>query len=174
MILALCLAGCSSPAENVDNTANVNTSQNANTEQAVVPKNVNTGENAAIPGITGPPDNSNVPAKVEKYDVSKAVEAKPAPEDSTFSTRLTDVAVETRTFKKHPVLAKVERITDAKSRTIKVYLRSGKIIEIPGDKIGNLGVASSAQIMTAAGIEQPAPARATKSEPGDPKYSKEQ
>lgn len=174
IILALFLAGCSSTVEDAANSSTANTPQNTNAEQAMAPKNANTGENVVIPGITGPPDNSNVAVNAKKYDTSKAVEGKPAPEDSTFSTRLTDVAVETRTFKKHPVLAKVERITDAKGRTMKVYLRSGKMIEIPGNSIANLSVASSAQIMSAAGIESAAPAATPKSDPADPKYSKEQ
>jgi hypothetical protein len=72
------------------------------------------------------------------------------------------------------VLAKVERITDANGRKIKVYLRSGKVIEIPGNNISNLSVASSAQILEAAGIEQPAPAMTPKPKSLDPKYSKEQ
>ncbi len=176
IILALFLAACSSPVENADNSTNerANLSQNNNTEQAPVPKNTETGENVEIPGITGPPDNSNVPVKAKEFDTTKAVEGKPAPEDSTFSTRLTDVAVETRTFKKHPLLAKVERITDAKGRTIKVFLRSGKVIEISGDSIANLSVASSAQILAAAGIESAAPAATPKPKSLDPKYSKQQ
>jgi hypothetical protein len=174
IFFALCLTGCSSSAENADNSPNANVTQNTNTEQAAVPKNTNSGENISIPGITGPPDNSNVEVKAKSFDTTKAVEGKPAPEDSIFSTKLTDVAVETRTFKKHPVLAKVERITDANSRKIKVYLRSGKVIEIPGNNISNLSVASSAQILEAAGIEQSAPAMTPKPKSLDPKYSKEQ
>lgn len=171
--LALFLAGCASSVENTANSSNANSAQNANTEQAIVPKNAETGESVSIPGVTGPPDNSNVKINAETYDTSKAVEGKPASEDSTFSTRLTDVAIETRTFKSHPIIAKVERTTDVKGRTIKVFLRSGKVIELPGDKIGNLQAASSAQIMAAAGIESAAPAMTPKPKSADPKYSKQ-
>lgn len=174
IILAFLLAGCTATVENADNSSNTNAPENSNTEQTLAPKAGNTGENITIPGITGPPDNSNVPVKVEKYDTSKAVEGKPAPEESTFSTRLTDVAVETRTFKKHPILAKVERITDTNGRAMKVYLRSGKVIDVPGNSIANLAVASSAQILSAAGIEQPQPDLPPKPKSLDPKYSKEQ
>jgi len=176
-IFALFLAGCASPAAddaNNSGSTGANTEQAANAEQVVVPKNTETGENIALPGITAPPDNSNIKIKAETYDTSKATDEREAIEDSTFSTKLTDVAVETRTFKNHPTLAKVERITDAKGRTIKVYLRSGKVIEIPGNNIANLSAASSTQIMRAAGIEQPQPVLPPKPKSLDPKYSKQQ
>lgn len=78
--------------------------------------------------------------------------AVPAPENSEFSTSLTDVVTETRTFKNHQRLLKVQKISDNKVSTLKVYLRDGKVITIPGSRIANIGQESSANILRAAGV----------------------
>jgi hypothetical protein len=68
-------------------------------------------------------------------------------------------AVETRTFKNHPQLAKLERTTNGNQVTVKVYLTNGRSVAVAGEKIRNFTNDSAEQILRAAGIEpKPAPA----------------
>lgn len=80
---------------------------------------------------------------------------RPAPENSEFSVVLSDILVERRTFLKHPILAKVEKVTDGENKTIRVFTTDGKSLVLPGDAIDNLSTASSASILKAAGMNQP-------------------
>src|SRR5436189_2319483 len=80
------------------------------------------------------------------------INARPAPEDSTITTQLTDVARETRVWQKHPTLVKVEKIYDGKGSSIKVYLRNGRLIDLPGTAIPQLDQVPSATVLTLAGI----------------------
>jgi hypothetical protein len=90
--------------------------------------------------------------------------ARPAPDNSTFTSYLTDAGYELRTFKNHPQLLKVEKRTaNDGSQTVKIFLRNGKVIELPGKKIAVLSTASAASIVDAAGI---APAPQQQSAPG--------
>ena len=82
---------------------------------------------------------------------------RPAPENSLFAAVLTDVVFERRTFIKHPILVKVEKVTDGERSTIKVFTTDGRMVEMPGKVIEKLSVASSASILRAAGIDVPRP-----------------
>lgn len=93
------------------------------------------------------------------------VTPRPAPEDSEFTAVLQDAAVETRTFRSHPQLWKVEKRTSGKNSTAKVYLRDKRVIDVPGDKLERLATISSADILRAAGISVAVPA-AQESKPG--------
>jgi len=87
--------------------------------------------------------------------------ARPAPDNSTFTSYLSDVGVEIRTFKDHPQLKKVEKkTTNDGVVTIKVYLRNGKVIDLPGQAIPILSSAPAVQIMDAAGLSS-SPAKAS-------------
>jgi hypothetical protein len=79
----------------------------------------------------------------------------PAPENSEFAVALTKVVVERRTFLKHPILSRVEKITDGTKSTIKLSTTDGKTIDLLGGAIKNLSVASSASILKAAGLQTP-------------------
>jgi len=84
---------------------------------------------------------------------------RPAAEDSEFGVVLTDVVFERRTFKRHPQLLKIEKITSGEKKTINVYLKDGRIVEVPGEKINSISTAGSAGILKAAGVDVPAPVR---------------
>lgn len=59
---------------------------------------------------------------------------------------------EVRIFKNNPTLLKVEEIlTDPKNPQIKVYLRNGKAVNVPPDKLKNPATASANDILIAAG-----------------------
>ncbi len=60
--------------------------------------------------------------------------------------------IETRTFKSNPLLAKVERIyTTLDNPTVRVYLKDGKVINLPKGKIDNIFSASAQEILNAVG-----------------------
>ena len=84
-----------------------------------------------------------------------SLNTRPAPEDSTMSTTLTDFARETRTWKKHPILVKVEKVHDGGKGTIKVHLRNGKVVDLPGDAIGQLDQIAAASVLQLAGVSAP-------------------
>jgi hypothetical protein len=88
--------------------------------------------------------------------------AKPAPDNSTFASYLTDAGYEIRTFKNHPKLLKVEKkITSDGKQTLKVFLRGGKVVELPGERINPLATAPASFILEMAGVQdrpQSAPA----------------
>lgn len=102
--------------------------------------------------------NSNL--KVIKYEPKKdelPYGTRTAPDDSVISSgsRGKDF-VETRTFKNHPVLAKVEKIMDGKTEKYKVYLKNGKVLDAPADKMNNMSALAPANILEAIGM-QPKP-----------------
>src|SRR5436189_154062 len=53
---------------------------------------------------------------------------------------------------KHPTLVKVEKIYDGKGSSIKVYLRDGRLVDLPGTAIPQLDQVPSATVLTLAGI----------------------
>lgn len=100
--------------------------------------------------------------------------SKPAPDNSTFTSYLTDAGYEIRTFKNHPQLLKVEKkIESSGKQTLKIFLRNGQVRELPGQRITILSTASAAYILEAAGIatqqKQTAPSGPvpTKKSPGN-------
>jgi len=90
-----------------------------------------------------------------KVDIEAMMQrsARPAPENSEFSAVLTDFILERRTFKSHPQLSKVEKVSDGENKSITVFLIDGKVIELSGDKIEFLSTVSTADLLTAAGLE---------------------
>ncbi|HBR57524.1 MAG TPA: hypothetical protein DEA22_08650 [Blastocatellia bacterium] len=75
------------------------------------------------------------------------------PENSYFFTELGQIAVETRVFRNHPVLSKIEKLNDGTNQSIKIYLKDGHIIGLPGRAIPSIFTAASAEILAAAGIK---------------------
>jgi hypothetical protein len=82
---------------------------------------------------------------------------RPAPEDSTISMTLTDVAREVRTWKKDPVLARVEKTYDGGDGSMKVFLRNGRVIPLPGNSIANLGEIPASTVLSLAGVKTSVP-----------------
>lgn len=76
----------------------------------------------------------------------------PAPDNSVYTVVLTDAAVETRTFKSHPQLVRVEKRSDGKQSSIKVFLKDGRLIDLPGERIEALSTAPASAILAAAGL----------------------
>lgn len=77
--------------------------------------------------------------------------AQPGPENSEITVSLGEVATETRTFKGHAQLDKVVKTTEGKNSSVKVYLKNGKTVDLPGEKIPNIRTIPVASILEAAG-----------------------
>lgn len=78
-----------------------------------------------------------------------------APENSESATTMTSDGsiLEVRVFKSHPQIAKVEALwVDPKEKTLKVYLKNGRTVEVTTDRIPNLRDTSSNDILAIAGI----------------------
>ena len=99
-------------------------------------------------GSGGPIDNAAAEAMALKN-------GKPAPENSTFASFLTDQGYEVRVFKDNPQLLKVVKTIGSEKSSIKVYLRSGRVVDLTGNAIINLGTVPSSTILAAAGIQPP-------------------
>jgi len=94
--------------------------------------------------------------KVIKYEPKKdemPYGSRIAPDDSviTSGSRGKDF-IETRTFKSHAVLAKVEKIMDGKNEKYKVYLKNGKVFDAPTDKMNNMQALAPDNILDAIGM----------------------
>lgn len=161
VFFVLLLTGCGSTESNT-NTMAVNTGPNLNSQNASLPNSANANFNSANSFNA----NANRPmdAQIQRLEeIRKAanrsgkpipnLNSRPAPEDSTITATLTDFARETRTWKKHPVLLKVEKVHDGGNGSIKIYLRSGKVIDLPGKAIGRLDQIQASAILQLAGVE---------------------
>jgi hypothetical protein len=85
----------------------------------------------------------------------------PAPNNSELATTMNDKGefLEIRVFKSDKYLQKT--IRNANTKKITVYLKDGKTIEIPENKIGEHSTASPQEVLIAAGILQKPDSAAT-------------
>ena len=92
-----------------------------------------------------------------KLDIEKILRqsTRPAPENSEFGVALTDILIERRTFLKHPVLVRIEKVTEGEKNTIRVQTKDGKVHELPGEAIPALSTVPSSTILNLLGIELP-------------------
>ena len=167
--LVVALAGCSSPANDAPNanadTGPANTVSNAATNSEMVPYGNNpdpaafnkSAEN--IRNVSSQPSNENTD-----------YHSRNAPDDSEFRTTMNrkGEVLETRTFRSHPQLLKIERKTVGQEKSLKVYLKNGKAFVVSEDQIPNFLVAAPGNILLAIGL---APAPDTKRS-GDAKAKK--
>jgi len=93
----------------------------------------------------GVKENTQIAEKIGKV-------ATAAPDNSEVSSRMNDKGepLETRVFKNHPVLVKVER-TNLDNRNVKIYLKNGKVFDLPESKAGNFLTAAADEILIAVG-----------------------
>jgi len=83
-------------------------------------------------------------------NITRSVTAAPDNSEITNTMNAKGQPLETRTFKNHRVLVKVER-TDLNSRDIKVYLKNGKVVNLPEEMADNFLNAAAADILKAVG-----------------------
>lgn len=145
--------------------------QAENTEQVAVPKEdangnpYNTVGNRRLVPYNGIDnidknvtlDNSKVTV-VDTNKVETVARKKNLPDDSEVSTVMNKQGhvVETRTFLKNKYLDKIVKTTfKPKEVSIKIFLKSGKVVEVTEEKIGNFRTASAKTLLDAAGFVVP-------------------
>lgn len=149
-------ASCSSPVS--EQTANI---YNANSN-VLIASNTNS-EMIPHEGIDANQFNNNTSdiSVVNRTPSSNDPQMGPrtAPDNSLVNTtqRSDGSFAETRTFKDHPELSKVERVTNGAKVTVKVYLKNGKVIEVPKEKLQEFQILAPGNILLAAGIKPAVP-----------------
>jgi hypothetical protein len=155
--IAVLISGCSSnPPANAPAGANTN-QVNAN---SIAATNPNPSEMTPYNGVQNLNPNAfnatNDNRKVIPYQPKKdelPYGSRYAPDDSVISSgsRGKDF-VETRTFKSHDVLNKVEKIMDGKTTKYKVYLKNGKVVDAPAEKMNNFAAMAPVSILEVIGL----------------------
>jgi len=162
-ILLVCFgSGCGSSASNL--TANSNTAVTVNTSSAnsaaVIPYASANG--APIDANAANSTNSNqTQIKVINPPAGNPKPMTfPAPDDSEYSSSMnkSGQAVETRVFHNDPSISKVERIwKDVNDKVVNIYLKSGKVVKVPGDKWPDIKSQPVAVFYEAAGVKPAQP-----------------
>lgn len=186
LILLFMIAGHTACNNNTagTETANVNVNVNANSSVETVAVNnapsfpgsnlkpafndetKDVGEDLKVPA------NANV-AVVNTTQPKETIRTLPAPDDSTFSAEMNDKGqpVETRVFRSHPILAKIEKITmSSRDYVFKIYLRNGKMVESKNDNLKDFRVIAPENILEAINMKPPPP-KAVQN-PGNPDQQK--
>lgn len=157
---------------NVSNTvtapANTDVSSNGGKMQPI-----DTVETREVANNLPVPVNANVMV-VNSEQLKPETNEMPAPDNSTFSTEMNSKGqpVETRTFKSHPVVAKIEKITmNSRDYVFKIYLKNGKVVESKSEKLKDFRVIAPANILDAIGM-LPAPSPKVAPDPNNPENQK--
>ena len=140
------------PANSVDNKVTFSTPSDGVSEPAAINPLI-----AAREKRLGEMRKQTAGQNAPKLDIESILKqsTRPAPDNSEFSVALTDILVERRTFLKHPVLAKAEKITEGTEKALHVFTKDGRSFKVPGDRVESLSTASAAEILTAADIPLP-------------------
>lgn len=177
------VSGCSSsteekPKEQVSNVSatvpgNTNTAVVVNGSEIAPPRPVDANAESATTSDALQPPGDTIQKKMDGVRKSgeqgpamdaatlASKNARPAPDNSTFSSYLTDAGYEIRTFRNHPQLLKVEKkITSDGKQSLRVFLRSGKVVDLPGNRINPLASAPASLILEMAGVQPPPPPQA--------------
>lgn len=151
--------GGTNPAAN-SNSPNANASAATNTNPAAEMQPYAGVQNVNPNAFNATNDNLKViPYQPKKDEMPYGTRT--APDDSIVSSgsRGKDF-VETRTFKSHSMISKVEKIMDGKTTKYKVYLKNGKVVDAPADKMSNFTAMAPNSILEVIGmkpIPQPNP-----------------
>ena len=166
-IISVFIAGCGSSPNVSTNVKTVEVNANAGKTAAVAvnnpestPENQFNANKIVIQNTLVSKDNDRIWERKKDSNkettpiadkISKNTAA--APDNSEIISQMNEKGqpLETRTFKKHQVLAKVERV-DLDNQNIKVYLRNGKVVNLPEGKIENFLTAPASDILKALGI----------------------
>ncbi len=168
MLMSFWMSACGSVADNSDagNSSNGSSSVNAvnvGSPVAGSDPNSNTTANDVSNRRTISVDTNTVtsPGSPGGKNLTKPMSL-PAPDDSEYTSQLTDVGLEVRTFKKHPQLLKVEKTITPTEQKVKVYLKDGRVIDVPTAKINSMRTDPASVFLAAAGIGQSAPPASSK------------
>lgn len=152
----------------------------ANTVSNGVAASGNTGAqgNAMAPGIAPPSANAPAPdlnapssGPLAMKDAKREIvegpplppgtkpALTPAPDNSSISTTMGKDGsfIETRVYVNNPYFNKLEKTMNGKSESIRLYLRTGRVVSLPPGSIGATATATMSQLMDLAGIKAPVP-----------------
>jgi hypothetical protein len=159
IISSFALSACSD-GRMFSNAQPVNSNQqNINSTVAPPVNGANISESDAPPTGSLTNMDANIGKRRKVFDSVSAPEGNSPPQqlpaafDSTIATTMNkqNQFLETRTFKSDPLLKKVERVQEAK--TMKVYLKNGKVLDMPYEKNDLFVTASPQDILAAVGIK---------------------
>jgi hypothetical protein len=170
-------AGCSTPTATVEN-------KNSNSGSTAISRTIPATNQAIPPPANQSNSNVENPANANKIVVEDlgainrrnlerlkskgggdtnaapiaAVTPAPsvAPDNSEVSSTMNEkgVPIETRVFKNHPLLVKMEKsFADIEKPVIKVYLKNGKVLIAPNDKISNTATVPADEILRLVGVK---------------------
>ncbi len=161
LIFTILTVGCSDN-NTIDTNSNANSASVANQNSGVNLNTANYSPNAGtVPPVVnvGGATTSNLPANVTvvKGVPSREPNAKPptqsAPDNSEVTTALGQNLVQTRVFKNHPKINKIESVStfvDGKERkTVKIYLKNGQVRELPDGQIKDAMTEAASNILKA-------------------------
>lgn len=147
-VFSFILAGCQSGGSETNSTAaapNANSAVNVSQTNSYVAANGETmqpafnAEAKEVANSNTAQSNANtttINSSTEKIEsISSGV---PAADNSTYTAEMngSNQPVETRAFKSHPILLKVEKITlGPRDYVFKVYLKDGKVIETKSEEL---------------------------------------
>ena len=167
LVISTFIVGCSSASTVTNTTVNTadpvnnnpvknNNPINANVEAVGNFANVNVSTNDPFKNIKGGrfPNPNRKPGGIDMKNVKVVTPTNPAPDNSVVSTSMNKQGepVETRTFKNHPVLLKVEKIfVDIKNPNTRGYLKNGKVVELSPGKISDASTSPADEILQAVG-----------------------
>jgi PBP1b-binding outer membrane lipoprotein LpoB len=161
--ILIIFSGCSSTTETNATTNGANPSA-PNSNQAN--SNSSAATNSNPPGMQpyNGVQNLNPNAFNATNDNLKVIRVEPKKDEMPYGSRLApDDSIitsgsrgkdflETRTFKSDPTIAKVEKIMDGKTTKYKVYLKNGKVVDAPADKMTEFAAMAPANILDAIGM----------------------
>lgn len=156
------LNGCSGNNPPTNSAAvNTNTAVNNPPVNSYVASNGETmqpafdGETKQVGNGLIAPSNANV-TTADNKTAAKQTEVvsneMPAPDNSTYSAEMNAKGqpVETRTFKSHPILVKIEKITlSPRDYVFKIYLKNGKVVESKSEELKQFRYIAPANILDA-------------------------
>lgn len=173
VVVSLFTFGCSTSNQTTENGTNpaatnrVSNAPAANTQTTGVPGNAGPtpGTIDQIPVVPMPEGANANTAKlnrdrkiVDTPGVAKEPTRVPAAENSEVSSTMDKEGnfVESRFFRGNPQLDKVERTYSSPSiSTLKIFLKGGKVVTVPGDKVKDFVGSSSSVYLELAGIKAP-------------------
>lgn len=176
-IFSFVLVGCQGSSSETNSAAapNANSAVSSSQTNSYVASNGETMQPAFNGNAANVVNNVQIPANTtvvnlttETAKTNEPVQPEiPAADNSTFSAEMNDKGqpVETRTFKSHPILAKIEKITlSPRDYVFKVYLKDGKVVESKSEELKQFRFIAPQNILEAINKMPPKPTP----DPNDP------
>lgn len=183
IIISFVLIGCGSAPQSISNSApNANAVGNSNVTGSNTTVPANSIADQQIPGITGPANaetmdpNSTPAGNVEMANRRRPIDVPnstvgpapsvPAPDNSSVSTTMGKDGsfIETRTFTGDKDISKVVRVSDGRTQTVNIYLKSGRTVSVDPSKIKMMTSVPISTFKDLAGIKPPPSPKFTEKE----------